>query len=153
MEHVFTVYGHIENIAFKYDGPLRYASLLSVDSVAEPMLTRRRSFVNSGIIHREGVSIRSRGSHCKVKKYGSTELPDAQYPWNSATHALGSLSATVTRGLFSFIHKKHRISGDIVEYRVKASRLPELHLGDTERGARDIQDAEFLWTFNIGRNW
>ena len=50
---------------------------------------------------------------------------------------------TVTRGLFSFIHEKHRISGDIVEYRVKTSRLPELHLGDTERGTRDIQNA--IW--------
>jgi len=56
---------------------------------------------------------------------GAPELPEAQYPWNSATH------------------EKHRISGDIVEYRVKTSRLPELHLGDTERGARDIQNA--IW--------
>jgi hypothetical protein len=53
---------------------------------------------------------------------GAPELPEAQYPWNSATH------------------EKHRISGDIVEYRVKTGRLPELHLGDTERGTRGIQN-------------
>tara|TARA_B100000131_G_C17585168_1_gene396772 strand:- start:81 stop:242 length:162 start_codon:yes stop_codon:yes gene_type:complete len=44
-------------------------------------------------------------------------------------------------GKFNFIHEKHRISGDTVEYRVKTNRLPELPLGDTERGARGIQNA------------
>jgi len=43
-------------------------------------------------------------------------------------------------GDFSFIHEKHSISGDTVEYRVKTNRLPELPLGVTERGARGIQN-------------